>query len=176
MISNNFNKLIVQDDFFDEPNAIRELALGFEYKAHQDVLVNGWKGFRGEITIERHSKLVNYMHDKIVKLNPELANKFISLYFHYSLEKTKSECIPSFDEYKFHKDHSNWAGVVYLTPNADPKAGTILSSDDMKETKLVENIYNRFILYPSDILHAPADLFGNDINDGRMTLTVFIEN
>jgi tryptophan halogenase len=174
--NNPFEGLIIEDNFFDQPDVIRELALNHKFKSHQEVGNVGWRGFRGEITMEEYPQLVNYMYSKIAKLNPKLSGKFLSLHFHYVLEKTKSECFPSFEETKFHKDLSNWAGIVYLTPNADPNGGTLLSSDDMKETKLVENIYNRFVLYPSDILHAPADLFGNDINDGRMTLTVFIES
>ena len=121
-------------------------------------------------------KLVEYMQKKIAELNPKLADKKIALHFHYCLEKTKAECQPSFEEIKLHKDFSNWAGIVYLTPNADPNAGTMLCSDDQSQTNLVENIYNRFVLYPTDILHGTNDLFGTDINDGRMTLTVFIES
>ena len=175
--NNPFEGLIVKDNFFENPNEIRELALNHKYIAHQDFPgIVGWKGFRGDVTTHTHPELVEYMQKKIAELNPKLADKKIALHFHYCLEKTKAECIPSFEEIKLHKDFSNWAGIVYLTPNADPNAGTMLCSDDQSQTNLVENIYNRFVLYPSDILHGTNDLFGTDINDGRMTLTIFIES
>jgi hypothetical protein len=175
--NNPFHGLIVKDNFFENPDEIRKLALNHKYIAHQDFPgIVGWKGFRGDVTTHTHPELVEYMQKKIAELNPKLADKKIALHFHYCLEKTKSECQPSFEEIKLHKDFSNWAGIVYLTPNADPNAGTMLCSDDQSQTNLVENIYNRFVLYPSDILHGTNDLFGTDINDGRMTLTVFIES
>jgi tryptophan halogenase len=173
---NAFEGLIVIDDFFENANSIRELALTDTYKRHQDVPRAGWRGFRSDITKERHGVLYDYMHDRLCKLNPQFINKKILLHFHYCLESTKAECHPSFEEIKLHKDSSNWAGVIYLTPNPQSESGTCLFSDDMSVSNHVENVYNRLVIYPSDILHGPQDLFGNDINDGRITLTIFIEN
>ena len=39
------------------------------------------------------------------------------------------------------------------------------------EEKIVENKYNRLLLYRSDLMHSSQSAFGNSIEDGRLTLT-----
>ncbi len=173
---NPFEGLTIVDDFFENIDEIRELSLKADYKRHQDVEGVGWKGFRADITKETYPQLFDYMHRRLHRLNPKFVGKKILLHFHYCLECTKDLCYPSFEEIKLHKDHSNLAGVIYLTPNPKPDSGTSLYSDDKSIVNHVENIYNRLVIYPSDILHGPQDMFGETIEDGRMTLTIFIEN
>jgi hypothetical protein len=173
---NPFEGVEIVDDFFENIEDIRELSLNAEYKRHQDVKNVGWKGFRADITKETYPELFDYMHRRLHRLNPKFIGKKILLHFHYSLESTKDLCYPSFEEIKLHKDPTNWAGVIYLTPNPKSDSGTSLFSDDKRIANHVENIYNRLILYPSNILHGPQDMFGETIEDGRMTLTIFIED
>ena len=173
---NPFEGLVVVDNFFENIDDIRKLSLEADFKKHQDVEGVGWKGFRADITEETYPQLYHYMHARLHKLNPKFIGKKILLHFHYCLESTKDLCYPSFEEIKLHKDHSNLAGVIYLTPNPKADSGTSLFSDDKSICNHVENIYNRLVIYPSDILHGPQDMFGETIEDGRMTLTIFIEN
>ena len=40
-------KLLIKDNFFDNPNKIRELALSMEYVCSEDLIVDpGWRGYR----------------------------------------------------------------------------------------------------------------------------------
>ena len=174
--NNPYDGVVTIDNFFENIESIRELALSANYKKHDEVNGVGWKGFRTDITKETYPELFDYMEGRLCEINPKFKNKKILLHFHYCLESTKSECHPSFEEIKLHKDPTNWAGVIYLTPNPKSDSGTSLYSDDKSVANHVENIYNRLVIYPSDILHGPQDLFGTDINDSRMTLTIFIED
>jgi hypothetical protein len=174
-LSELYNEVIIYGNFFENNiDFVRNLALSSTYQHYLDVTGSGWRGFRANITSESNPMLFKHMHERLYNLNPQFQGKNIELYFHYSLESTKLECYPSFEEYKLHKDRSNWAGVIYLTPNPPLNSGTSLYSDDKSVVSHIDNIYNRLILYPSNILHGPQDLFGTHINNGRMTLTIFI--
>ena len=174
--NNPYEGVVTIDNFFENIDSIRNLSLKADYIQHQDVTGAGWKGFRAYITKEKYPELFDYVENKLYEINPTFKGKTIILHFHYCLEKTKSECYPSFEEIKLHKDPTNWAGVVYLTPNPKAESGTSLYSDDKSIVNHVENIYNRLVVYPSDILHGPQDMFGKTIKDGRMTLTIFIKD
>ena len=97
-------------------------------------------------------------------------------------------------------DHQFWAAVIYLTPNPPRKSGTVLVEDveskSMKQyqkeavTKgpafknnyfdgantlwkphlVVENKYNRCLIYDGTYFHAPTvSSFGNNKETGRLT-------
>ncbi len=38
----------------------------------------------------------------------------------------------------------------------------------------VDNKFNRLVAYPSSLIHAPTDLFGDTMETGRLTLSFFI--
>ena len=173
---NPFEGMIIEENFFDNVDEVRQLSLDAEFISHLDAsALVGWRGFRAKITKEKYPELTEYITKKVNSLSTAFADKKLTLYFHLCLEETKALCHPSFEETKMHKDPSNWAGVIYLTPNPKENCGTLMCSDDMSECKHIDNVYNRLIIYPSDILHGPNDFFGKDINDGRMTVTIFAE-
>ena len=59
------------------------------------------------------------------------------------------------------------AGLVYLTPNANPDSGTSL------ETVRFQNLYNRLITYDANELHK-ANSF--ECDQSRLTLVFFIRD
>lgn len=85
-----------------------------------------------------------------------------------------------------------WSGVVYLCPDAPPEAGTtiwrdkttgrcIASSGALFEKDparfelalLVENQFNRLVLFRENVLHRAEPGFGTTPETGRMTQTFF---
>ena len=94
-------------------------------------------------------------------------------YFHYSLESTKDELKGNFEKNRLHKDESELAGVIYLTPNPIKNSGTTLHNDNTDLEDVIDNVYNRFIFYDGKKLHGPQDTFGNSIENARFTLTIF---
>jgi len=170
------NYPIIIDNFFDNVDDIRSYALKLNYV--QPSTNDGWRGYR---CLDQDQNIVNLIKDKISKLNEKFLKFNFTCYFHYSLEKTKDTCYPSFEKFKLHKDPFEYAGVVYLTPNAPENYGTSIYKENPDSfitreatlIKSIDNVYNRFIFYPGDTLHAPTDLFGNSIESSRLILTIF---
>jgi hypothetical protein len=94
-----------------------------------------------------------------------------------------------------HTDHHNtWAGVLYLTPDAPISGGTGLfryrasgaryaheiqayEAQDLTKWEMVDrigNIYNRLILYRSNMFHSSLDYFGSGPDDGRLFQLFFL--
>jgi len=75
----------------------------------------------------------------------------------------------SHNKFKKHKDNALFTGIVYLNEDADKNAGTTLFIGD-EEVK-IENVYNRLLLFRSNIPHMPTNLF-----DERFNLVFYINN
>ena len=63
--------------------------------------------------------------------------------------------------------------MYFLTPDAPEYTGTSFRSKGKEH--LVDNIYNRLIMFDSKILHGPQDFFGDDITNARLNLVFFSE-
>lgn len=98
------------------------------------------------------------------------------------------------DELVYHRDLQEYAGVLFLTPNAPIKSGTcLLRSIHTKKMKvesaeeheivfkngyldatqfemvdIVGNIYNRLVLFDSHTIHAAMEYFGDTKETGRL--------
>jgi len=93
----------------------------------------------------------------------------------------------------YHRDALNYAGILYLTPDAPFSTGTTLYAH--KETKIrrvsderraevfsggyfdktkfetvdvVGNVYNRLVLFDATNIHAASCYFGKDVTDSRL--------
>ena len=179
----------IKDNFFEDSDSIRNFALSLNYSQPKvndyrpyginriDFLDN-WRGFRHWLNYSEnnliYTKILNFVCDNYCL---DKKKYILKLCFHYYTEQTKYTCFPSFEEYKFHRDSdtSVYAGLVYLHPNPKEKSGTTIINEISNEKMDLENIYNRIICYPSNFLHGPTDLFGTDLNDGRLILTFFLE-
>lgn len=158
------------DNFFNNVDDIRNIALSLEYQKSSDK--TGWKGFRKKV---ENDSINQYIKSKIIELDDSFKNLDLNIFFHYTTDETK-KIVDNFDKNRLHKDLTEWAGVIYLFPTPKPNSGTTLHSNDGSVIHNIENKYNRFIFYKGDILHGVLDTFGNDINDGRLTITIFGNN
>lgn len=158
---------ILIDNFFNDPDKVRTFALSREY--NESTIRDGWKGFRMLIN---EKNVMHFIKHRLTEIDFKFDNLHFNTFFHYSTENNRKELGGPIGEHEYHRDVTEWAGVIYLTPNPVASAGTSFLYDDGK-TEDVENVYNRLIFYPGNILHRPSDVFGKDINDGRLTLTIF---
>jgi len=175
--------IIVIDDVFDDPDSLVRMAREFDYfdnLSHPDnysKIESFYSGLRtrrlNEIDNSLFVKLNKNIFDKIHTHSfPYTCNMKCSyrglLFFHFLTKKDV------FTDRWFHKDHNNLcAGVVYLHKNPPKNTGTIIIKED-KEI-VVENKYNRLVLYNADLLHSPQNSFGDSVYDARLTLTIFYE-
>lgn len=78
-----------------------------------------------------------------------------------------------------HRDPENrWAGVLHLSKNYPEGHGTVFYKEEpdgkMKKTIFVEGVFNRLILYRTNILHrSGVHGFGNNVENGRLTQVWF---
>jgi hypothetical protein len=155
---------IIIDNFFKNPDVIRERALSMEYiKSSKKT---GWKGYRTTVNDDEIKKHIKY---KLIEIDKKFENLLIDeIFFHYSLKENKNDLKGS-----LHKDATEWAGIIYLTPNPIKNCGTILHNDSGNLEEIIENVYNRFVFYNGKKLHGPEDVFGDNIENARFTLTIF---
>ena len=192
--------LIVIDDFYNNVDSVREFALA------QDFYIKGnYPGTRTENFINESTK--NQIQDIIYPYSGNVTNwmddqpRDLLLKGETSTEKGTGytgafQISYASDRSWIHTDdNNNWAGVLYLTPDAPPMGGTgfyrskINGSmygqndedigpygQDKSKWDLVNevhNIYNRLILFRSDQWHTSMEYFGNDNETGRLTQVFF---
>jgi hypothetical protein len=164
--------LIQIDNFLEDVWSIRDQALELNYVP--PATNEGWKGFRcleqNKLTLE----VTALVKSELSKRDSKFANANYDCYFHYTLEETKKE--KGYNNNRIHKDRKkDYAGVIYLAPFQVPDSGTSFYDDTFNQIGEVENVFNRFVCYPSNTYHAVQEPFGTSIKDGRLTFTVFIE-
>lgn len=177
--------LLIRDDFFDQDIAqkLREIALSLDYTTDREMSErmgnrDGWKGSRTK-KIAHYDKFFLYScEQKVFKATSEFFDfkkLKITSYFHMTFEDTKKS--ENYIRYKYHRDFSaQFAGIIYLTPDAPLEMGTSILDEENNKIINVENVYNRLVAYPSSYLHAVSDVFGKTKESARMTFTFFIHD
>lgn len=192
-ISKNIPNLIIVDNFYKNPDEIREYALGLKY---QDPKNHGAVGYRCEQGRKILDGTKEYFEQMLKCKIP--GGKGIGEWG-YSTNGCFQWCNKDVPVV-YHADAQEYAGVVYLTPDAPPNAGTsmfrhrkyksmeggkVFCHDDWHDPNLPEsewfldetqwekvdsagNVYNRLIIFKSSNVHAVTEYFGNDITDSRL--------
>lgn len=200
-IGNHHNKIVVGNNFFSDPDFIRNYALNQIYideYNHRDLGYRNenthWYTHKFPLDYKEYSEFLNWIKIEIYKdINP-----------HYGVFSNKSnfqyydkigENIPHVDPFRF-------AGVVSLNTESELKdtlSGTKFfriketgeeniehnsykdklitencTIDDFEEYHLQEHSFNTLIIYPSTLLHSP---FANYLNWNskikRLTFNIF---
>jgi len=193
--------LIVVDNFYKDPDAVRNFALGVEY---QEDKVRNWPGRDSEY--EHGKEDLTRLCSEIVgeELTTKLCNK--CSYF----RRTK---IGQHGTQDIHFDPNPglvWAGIIYLTPTFHPTGGTkfwkhkrtgwefapdmvesehhgIQSHDDMVnffniegkdrskwiETDNISFKYNRLVMFNPFMWHSNGEWFGTDDQSARLVQLLF---
>jgi len=173
-------KLCAVENFLDNPDIYRDFLLQCKDKyLHPIPGVDHWLGFRFSVTdnfLCRHPLMISLYHQLANIVLPEfklLKSKIDwNLCFHYGPKISQDLTSEFFQVYSLHKDlRSICAGVIYMTPDAPLDSGTIFL--DGEQSYSIDNVYNRMIFYDSSITHAPQNLFGDTIENGRLVITFF---
>jgi|TARA_R100000482_G_scaffold114779_1_gene57638 hypothetical protein len=181
--------IIVVDNFYNNPDEVREFALSQEFN-----VTGNYPGVRTQNFLNQSTKdtLENIIQDQVVNwLDGGLGstNEGYTGAFQFTTKDNKSW---------IHNDaYNNWAGVLYLTPDAPTSGGTgffrskidgSLTGKDHDSPELegtygdyskwdlvanVGNVYNRIVLFRADQWHTSLDYFGTSMKDGRLTQVFF---
>ena len=174
--------LIVVDNFYDNPDEIRNLALNMEYN-----ISGNYPGARTKpYYIDGIKNKLEYYTNNKITYWPDTYNGS----FQYTTKNDKSW---------IHRDKTEWSVVVYLTPNAPLNAGTkmfkhketgltsslgnednekILNMDSYDHDKWdvvdkIGNVYNRAIFFKGLKTHMSDEYFGDNLENGRLFQTFF---
>ena len=186
---------LVIDNFLNNPDETRK------YILTQDFTVRG--NYPGQRTISYATEEMKNLIQKFLepyagkitqfKIGNDAQNENYNGAFQYTTSRDRSW---------IHTDGvNNWAGVLYLTPDAPSSAGTglfkhkstgIVTQDEMhlmdkakllgshsqdytkwELTDVIGNKYNRLILFDARQHHASLDYFGTTKENGRLFQTFF---
>ena len=170
--------IVIVDNVFDDPSKIIQMAneLSFE---NPNSFRDNWKGVRTKELIsvdqEKYSSLLTNSISKSLKqtygdgyfrIEYDLQAE---MYFHKLIKTDVYE-----DSWRHIDEHSIFAGIVYLNENSNKfkTFGTTILKQN--ETIEIENVFNRLVLYRADYMHWSNGGFGDDLENARLTLNIFI--
>ncbi len=174
--------LIVIDNFYSNPDKVREFALSQDFST-----TGNFPGARTKPLMSNEAK--NAINEIMAPVGP-IRNW-------YDTDEGYTGCFQyctALDRTWIHSDvTTKWAGVCYLTPDPPVSAGTgifryksnksmegpnIYPSQDYTKWELVDrigNLYNRLIIYRGDLYHTSLDYFGQNKEDSRLFQTFFFD-
>lgn len=162
--------VICVDNFYRDPDLIRNFALSLEYKSMPDTMLGG--------------KRTEALHNINKDFHDDFCQKFLSIFYNFKKEYIEYDVFTYFnmmdpldpDADRFTVPHSDddaiAAGLIYLTPNANMDCGTKIYRANLDGTSTVtaefKNIYNRFIMYDAMEIHGPSK-----VTEKRLTQVFF---
>lgn len=181
------DKLIVKDDFYDDPDAVRELALTRTYEEPPPGTP------RLAVTAVCDEAETEAMCERLRPYVPPIEGNQVvgvSVLFRYTLANAQKKVF-------CHVDGCSSAGLVYLTLPPNCAGGTSIyrhrptgdeiyakanrerydfrDPDQWELITEVEMRYNRLVMYPGQFFHAISPVFfGDRIENARLTQNVFI--
>ena len=198
---NNSPAILAVDNFYTDPNAVREMALGLDYHP------SGYhKGKRTEFKY-----IIEGTREKI----EQLLGKKIYNWSSQPYNGVFQYCTPA-DPIVYHYDNQKYAGVVFLTPNAPPESGTsfyrhrkvtwlmkdpteysiwenqiqldkfrdaiignehddFLDKTKWEEVDRIGNKFNRFAMWDAKLIHSATTYFGKSKENGRLFHMFFFD-
>lgn len=151
---------IIIDNFLPNPDLVREQAIALDYYDH-----NGeFPGVRSDAADGDYQQFIQIRIAEILNVT---IDEFVYDSFCFQLVYDGAKTW-------IHKDGCDWAGVLYLTPDAPLEAGTALYDENNDLVTAIGNVYNRMILYRGNISHSSMmPGFGNSPETGRLTQVFF---
>jgi len=193
-VNKNSNKRVwIIDDFYENPDEVRNYALGQMYwdKGHGGV---GWRTRKQFIFEGVKEKIEGVMGEKISNWSEtyEICGVFQS-----------GHCGDKVPPKVYHCDAQQWAAMIFLTPNAPFETGTKIVAN--KKTKIYHssqspnvldyfpqqqtfcdgtlyedvdvfgNVYNRMVIFDAQSIHSSMGYFGHSIDTGRLWQMFFFD-
>lgn len=188
VINKNVPTFLVVDNFYEDPDRVRQFALHLEFREHKDY----HKGKRTDQC---------YRFPGLKERFEQLLGCKIKHWENYGVNGCFQTCVAG-DQLVYHVDQQQYAGLIFLTPNAPPQAGTsffrskkthqnkVLLSDPKFSTIFeggfldstyfdlvdkVGNVYNRLVIFNGSLIHSASDYFGKTKEDGRLFQLFFFD-
>lgn len=186
-INLEFNKRIfVVDDFYSDPYAIREFAL-------QQNFIEDLRYYKGRRTD------LQFFVPGTKRIFEEIVGQKITKWEEYGMNGVFQTCNAQ-DPLVYHVDLQQWAGMIYLTPDAPYECGTSMYAHkeskarhvshpgaddafsggfyDSTKFELVDtvgNVFNRLVIFNGKCIHAASRYFGQTLEDSRLFHMFFFD-
>ena len=191
--------IIVIDNFYTNPDKIREYALSLTYEPPENHGAVGYRCESGRKILDGTKELL----EKILHANIPNGNKEGE--WNYSTNGCFQWCNASVP-IVYHCDSQKYAAIIYLTPNAPPECGTsflrhkkyklrnseVFSKSDWYQSDLnykephldktqwevvdsIGNVYNRLVIFDAQYIHGVSEYFGEDIHNSRLFQLFFFD-
>jgi hypothetical protein len=189
---------IIVDNFYDNPMEVREFAISQlnDYETHIYHPGKRSSSFATNEHKEMLNRIIEPFGGKIIDFDLSKGENSNGTFQFNTAKDIKSW---------IHRDSNgtNWAGIIYLTPDPPSNSGTgffkykkdgttdfydvellnneeeiKLNSHDNTKWELltkVGNVFNRLVLFRSNQYHMSMDYFGKNINDGRLIQLFFFQ-
>ena len=197
--------ITIIDNFFDNPNQIRDIALNCEFGRHED---STFPGLRTRMIAGINETLYRTITENVLGLFWDLSRDQLEVRFETYFQFIPKQYGPGgwahFDK------SATFAGVIYMTPDAPRDCGTSICRQTTVEpvynfdirndfyqgkdvdyndyciakdshnsqfdhTLSVDNVFNRMVLYDGNDGHRENGYFGTDLHDSRMTVVFFVD-
>lgn len=188
-------RAIIVDDFYQDPDYVRNFALSQNLNAHPDF----HKGYRTEDKFFAPNMKEVFQDILGLKIKNWYNGPYCNAVFQYC---TKD------DELVYHTDGQDWAGAIYLTPDAPYTSGTslwasklqkgardgndpnfdfnlvfpedrgcnpFLNQDFFEKVDDLGNVYNRLVLWDANLIHAASEYFGTHPFNSRLFHLFFFD-
>ncbi len=197
-INNAFPGLVVVENFYSDPDKVREYAMSLEFNPHSQY----HKGCRTE---------VKTIFDGTREFFESILKKKITHWEGHVYNGVFQYCIAE-DPLVYHTDNQAYAAVVFLTPDAPVECGTSFFKSkhnglmrypteqdcerlNQSEKELfkemfggnfydktrweladtIGNVYNRMVIWDAKKVHAASAYFGNTLENSRLFHMFFFD-
>lgn len=186
---------VVIDNFYQDPMAVREFALGLTYRGDD-------RYFKGQRSVGK------YLTDEIGRRFEIALSKTITKWDH-DVNGAFQYCLPK-DNLVYHMDSQTYAATIYLTPEAPIECGTsffkskftgirgcptrygwsedianksisrtfgggFLDKTNFELVDQIGNVFNRLVIWDAKLIHAASQYFGQTKEDGRLFQMFFFD-
>lgn len=176
---------VVVDNFYNNPNKVRDFALRQNFEEHPKY----HKGKRTDMV---------YRFPGLKQRFETILDCKIKNWEEYGVNCCFQYCVGG-EQIVYHFDTQQYAGIIFLTPDAPPESGTTFYrskfTKNMKVTDdyntvfrtgvldptifdvvdVVGNRYNRLVLFDAQMIHAASAYFGNNLLNGRLFQLFFFD-
>lgn len=181
-------ELVVVDNFLDNPDEIRELALQQSYEKM------GSAGKRS--TARFHNRIDSNTFGRLLSIDIKGRS-----WDHHNINGRFQFCTAE-DPVVFHSDEQSYAGIIFLSPNAPVESGVTLVKSRVTGARLpssdpdvmsatydgnlldptkwetvdkIGNIYNRLVLWNGQLIHSASCYFGTTLENARLFWMFFFD-
>jgi len=184
--SNMKKRLFIVDNFYSNPDDIRQFALNTEFESD----IRWYKGLRSKAPFRPPG-----LKEAFESIIGEKITVWEEHSYNGCFQITNAQ-----DPQVYHHDVQRWAGMIYLTPNAPLESGTRLHRSkisgarhadepeiatafnggfyDSTKFDIVDNagnIYNRLVLMDARCIHSAGPYFGDSNTTGRLIHLFFFD-